>query len=178
MQLSRRIAARLAAPALIIGGIGAAMIGSGGAASAAPPITSSSTTATVNVGYVETLTGLQPIALTGIPGSTVTGAAEVYNVTSNDAAGYVVSVGMAGPNLVGPGSAVLPNGVFSVSSASHPSYNTLGNALAGGNDAVASKSTASGTGGDSYTDSYEAIIPTTAVPGAYTGTLQYQLAGS
>jgi len=137
---------------------------------------SGSTTVHVEVTGAITLTDLTPsFTLTGAPGTTpTTGANPVtMTVTTNNFAGYNVSVVPAAANLVGaiPGNPdVIPANDLEVDGPAqggawaHLTYPTP--------LVVATKASASAPGGDTITNNYRITIPFVR-PDTYSGTLNY-----
>ncbi|GAA3200063.1 hypothetical protein [Actinocorallia longicatena] len=135
------------------------------------------TIVTVQVDTAITLTALtSSFALTGIPGETpTTGATPVtMTVTTNNLAGYNVTVQAAAANLVG---ALAPTNtdVIPVSSlqvdgpVQGGTYASISNTTP---LVVATKPAASAVGGDEIDNNYRITIPFVE-PDSYTGTLNY-----
>jgi len=147
-----------------------------GAAPALADTASGSTTANVEVSGAITLTGLTPaFTLTGVAGSTPTTAGNpvTMTVTTNNFAGYNVTVVPAAANLIGaiPGNSdVIPandlevDGPAQGGAYAHLTYPTP--------LVVATKASASAAGGDLITNNYRITIPFVR-PDTYTGTLNY-----
>ena len=165
-------------------GVGMAFIGAATAVSAigyhaVPAVAdtaSGSTTANVEVSGSITLTGLTPaFTLTGVVGSTpTTGATPVTMVvTTNNFAGYNVSVVPAAANLVGaiPGNTdVIPANSLEVDG---PVQAGVYAPLAFPTPlVVATKASASAPEGDTITNNYRITIPFVR-PDTYSGTLNY-----
>lgn len=135
-----------------------------------------STTANVDVTSSVLLTSLTPsFTLTGAPGSTpTTGATPVtMTVTTNNFAGYTVTVVPAAQNLVGaiagntdviPANDLEVDGPVQAGTYVHLTYPT--------SLLVATKASASEPGGDTITNNYRITIPFVR-PDIYTGTLNY-----
>ena len=134
------------------------------------------TTVNVEVSGAITLTGLTPaFTLTGVAGSTPTTAGNpvTMTVTTNNFAGYNVTVVPAALNLIGavPGNGdVIPANTLEVDGPAqggayaHLTYPTP--------LVVATKASASAPGGDLIINNYRITIPFVR-PDTYTGTLNY-----
>ncbi|MFC4589264.1 hypothetical protein [Sphaerisporangium corydalis] len=134
------------------------------------------TIANVDVSSSITLTNLTPsFTLTGAPGSVpTTGATPVtMTVTTNNFAGYNVTVVPATANLVGaiPGNTdVIPSNDLEVNGpAQGAAYVHL---IFGTPIVVATKASASEPDGDTITNNYRITVPFVR-PDIYTGTLNY-----
>jgi hypothetical protein len=105
------------------------------------------------------------IALAGNPGSTATNAnAEQYTVTTNNAAGYSVSVTPQANTLAGPGNPI-SNTALSVNGGA---FQVPAQPLT-----VHSKNTPSAMNGDNLTDSWALNIPQGQAAGSYQGSFNY-----
>ncbi len=129
---------------------------------------------TANVGQTISMSGPPAaLALNGNPGTTATGSVN-YSVTSNDAAGYSITVSPGATALANSqAGASIPNSAMSYIPDNHSSMQFQGaNALT-----VINKNTVSGAGGDSYNDQFSLAIPGNAVSGAYAETFTYLATG-
>jgi hypothetical protein len=141
---------------------------------AAPETSTRSTVANVEVTSSITLGGLTPsFTLTGLSTSTVDGPNAVsYNVTTNNAAGYTVTV-QAATDQLAPASTTnpdrIPIGNLKVRAARSGGYTAISNADA---FTLRTKATRSAESGDSYSDDYQVLIPFVASD-TYSATLNY-----
>ena len=147
-----------------------------GTATAAQADTSADTSvANVAVTNAILLSGLTPaFTLTGIPGAVVTGAAAVaMTVSTNNLAGYAVTVQAAGPALVPAVPATnpdsIPIGNLGVREGPTGAFTALSNTNP---VTVHSQGTRSALGGDALTNDYQVLIPFVNT-GTYSVTLNY-----
>ena len=155
-------------------GIGLVLAGvvlgvSAGAASAAPD---GDTQANAVVTSGITLTALTPsFSLTGTPGATVQSGAVTYNVETNNAAGYTVTVVSASSTLfpaVANGDTI-PIGDLTVRETGTTPYAAMSDT---GAVTVHSQDDRSGNTGDNLSTEYQMRIPTVA-PATYSAELTY-----
>jgi hypothetical protein len=180
--IRRRHTARLVQRGLLAAAVAAAFTGAlAGSASANPP--NDTTVAEVNVSTGITITGLTPsFTLSGAPGEVVnTGNAPViYNISSNDPAGYRVTVTAAAPVMtsvsgVPPATHTFPIQDLTVrdgsTSAFDPStFQPMTDARSG--VVVHSQSVPSDRLGDDLSTDFQIRIPTVPL-GLYQATLNY-----
>jgi hypothetical protein len=150
--------------ALVAAGIaGAAALTASPAFAAGNPVA-----VTANVNQTISMTG-PPATLTlaGDPGTNATGNV-AYTITTNDPAGYHVTVSPSSTQFVNGGNSILntalgykPNGGTQVQFAGATPLS------------VNNKNTVSAGGGDAYTDIFSLAIPGNAAAGAYTETFTY-----
>ena len=146
-----------------VGAVGALLVASAGSASAATDTGNTTANVDVTVGIV--LSGLTPsFTLTGAPGATPT-ANVSYTVTTNNPAGYSVSVLPNDPFLA-------PTAVGNTDSIPIADLLIGGVAMTGGSDIVQTKNAPSAALGDPYTDVYSITIPF-VTPDTYTQTIAY-----
>jgi hypothetical protein len=133
---------------------------------------SGSTTANVTVGSTITLSNLTPaFTLTGNPGDTPS-AQVTMTVTTNNFAGYTVTVQAASPTLAPsiPGStASIPIGDLDVRETTVGTYGPMSSITP---VQVHSQPAASAADGDTVSNDYQMTIPFVR-PDTYTGTLDY-----
>ena len=169
-----------AAAAAFVAGIGSSAF----AAPIATPV--GPTIANVGVTAGITMTGLTPsFTLTGTPGATVSQAgAVIFNVETNNVAGYAVTVHSESPNLVGTGvlvggvanADVIPITALTVKDSTAATYVPLGTTTAGvptaGTVTVHTQAGRSANGGDALSSDYSLRIPVVNVD-TYSATLDY-----
>ena len=139
---------------------GAALLTAGPALADTPVNVSATVNSTISVSGI---TG--SIALAGNPGTTATNAnAEQYNVQTNNAAGYSVTVTPQANTLQGPGNPI---------SNTNLAVNTGHFTVPATPLTVHSKSSPSAMNGDNLTDSWSLDIPQGQAAGSYTGSFSY-----
>jgi hypothetical protein len=142
---------------------------------AAPGDTSTgSTTANVDVTTAIALTGLtSAFTLTGLPGATVTASGAVtMTVTTNNLAGYAVTVESAAPVLAataGSNPDSIPITALGVRETGGTTFTALSST---GTDTVHSQGTRSAEIGDTVSNDYQVVIPFVNED-TYTTTLNY-----
>ena len=141
----------------------AALVGAmSGIASAAPGDTSSGDTeANVAVASAIVLSGLTPsFTLTGVPGATVTGPGVVtMNVSTNNLAGYAVTVESATPSMAAGTSTntdSVPIGALSVRESGSPAFTPLSDTSP---VTVHSQPTRSESVGTTINNDFQVVIP-------------------
>lgn len=137
-----------------------------GSASAIPPpgTSSDTTTANVQVSGAISLTGLTPaFTLVGLPGSTITGPAEVAMVVStNNAGGYAVTVQAQTATLIPNTSGNLdsiPIGNLKVRETSVGAPGAFTSLSSGSPVTVHTQVTRSALDGDAISNDYQVLIP-------------------
>lgn len=143
-------------------------------AAAAPGQTSEDTTvANVEVGSTISLSGLTPsFTLTGLAGDLITGLDAVsYTVTTNNVAGYSVTVQAESPTLdpAGASTDTIPIENLRVRADDSGAYTALSDTAA---VTLRTQATRSAQGGDDYSDDYQVQIPFVASD-TYSATLDY-----
>jgi hypothetical protein len=127
---------------------------------------------TANVNQTISMTGPPAtLSLAGDPGTNATGNI-AYSVTTNDTAGYNVTVS--------PGSTNLANGTNLIANSAMgyvPNGGTQLNFSGATPLTVVSKSAPSAGGGDSFNDTFKLAIPGNAAAGAYNETFTYLATG-
>jgi hypothetical protein len=123
---------------------------------------------TANVGQTISMTGPPAsLALNGDPGTTASANVN-YKVTTNDASGYSVQITPGGTSLVNGGSVIANSAMGYVPDGGSQLQFSGATPLT-----VNNKNSISGTGGDSYTDTFNLAIPGNAPSGAYAETFSY-----
>ncbi|GAA3135257.1 hypothetical protein GCM10017600_71580 [Streptosporangium carneum] len=157
--------------------VGATVGGVSGQASAArADFDSDSTVANIQVGLSITLSDLTPsFTLAGNPGETVTagdGLPVTMRVTTNNFAGYVVTVQPAAVDLAGAVSGNLDRIASGLLEVRGPAQGDFTPLASGAPLEVARKTSRSDPGGDIITNDYRITIPFVR-PDTYSGTLNY-----
>ncbi len=174
MTLGIRTRSFLAAAACAVVATASIEVATGGPA-AAIDSTTESTTANVGVTGAITLTALtDAFTLTGIPGATVTtGASPVtMTVTTNNDAGYQVTVEPEDPSLVGTivgNDDLIPTTLLKVRETGGSTFTAL---TPGTPLVVTTKTERSAEEGDTVSNDYQITIPFVQ-PDTYSGTLDY-----
>lgn len=170
----RRVRRVLGRGAVGAAAVGLALAGTAGIASAQPGQTDDGTTvASVAVGSSIVLSGLPAgFTLSGLPGATVqTGAPVTFNIETNNAGGYIVTVDSQTPTMVGatPGNTdSVPIGALSVFN-SDGVYEPLSSTDTA---TIATKASRSAQGGDALGNNFQVVVP--FVNGdTYSATLDY-----
>jgi hypothetical protein len=159
----------LLAGGALVGAVSLAVLAQPSRAANADP-----TTANVEVTGQITLTGLTAsFTLSGRPGQVITSIGAVtMTVTTNNFAGYAVTVQAASPNLtgaIGGNTDTVPVGALTVRATGGSAYTALSNTNP---FEVVRKTSASSPTGDAVSNDYQIMIPF-ARPDIYTGTLNY-----
>jgi hypothetical protein len=172
MDARRRKGKLWVAGLLVVAGTVASAVGPGAPALAATD--TGSTIANVDVGSAITLTGLTPsFTLTGNPGDVASTATPVsMTITTNNFAGYTVTVEPATATLVGaiPGNTdSIPTSDLQVADSVIGTFTPL---IFGTPVPVFTQASASAPDGDTVAEDYQITIPFVR-PDTYTGTLNY-----
>lgn len=133
-----------------------------------------STVANVSVGSAVTLSGLTPtFTLTGLPGDTADFSPVVFNVQTNNLAGYVVTVQSAAALMVPPdpgtNSDTIPIADLTVRETGGGAFTSLSDTTP---VAVHAQPTRSALDGDSLSNDYQITVPDVNTD-TYTATLDY-----
>ena len=170
MKITSRIMAAAGA-LLIAGGLGGGLLAAGSGAQAdTTPSATASASVSVSSGASINFTGSGSIALSGEAGTTVGPASLSYDVTDNSPSGFYVYLSPGAANLTDPAGATMPKGALEVQTGAGGQEGSF-ISLTSEPQLTLYTMPALTSGTDSFTDQYQAVIPTGQAPGVYSGSI-------